>query len=124
MTIQKAKLVVDKNKVGFLTKACQQNRDNLSIGKGEVIFDESVAFPDGKVMDIQVVASLENEPCWTQGVLYEKGTDDFSNRPGCWGDCLNEVGCTDCGESLLGEYHVLHDNTEYICEVICHADED
>ena len=106
--IHKQTLTIPAQTCFFLLKACDQNRASLDIGKDEKIFDESVTFDDGKIMDIQVIAPIENESCWTQGVLYEKEVE---------GSFLIEVACTDVGESILGEFHVLHEGNEYICEV-------
>jgi len=102
-----ATLFVDKDKVDFLERACRVHRNTSDIGKGETVFDEEVEFSDGRMMAIQVIGPLEgDEPCWTQGVLYEK-------NGGCW----HEIACTDVGESLLGEYHLSYSNTEYTVEV-------
>jgi len=70
-------------------------------GRGETLFDEEFVFDDGNRMAVQVVASVEpeNEPCWTQGVLFDAAG--------------NELGTTDVGESFLGEYTVSHDGNDY-----------
>lgn len=71
-------------------------------GKGEVLFDREVKFPNGFRMAIQVIASESpaTESAWTQGVLFDqKG---------------NEIGCTDVGESFLGEYTVEDYTTEVV----------
>jgi hypothetical protein len=66
----------------------------MDCGRGEVLFDEDVRFSDGHYMAIQVIASEtpDEEECWTQGVLFNP--DGY------------ELGCTDVGESFLGEYQV------------------
>lgn len=74
-------------------------------GNGEVIFDNEVVFPNGFRMAIQVIAAeTEGETAWTQGVLFDEDG--------------NELGCTDVGESFLGEYCVNYDGTEYIVNVL------
>ena len=87
-------------KVMFIESDLAEQVNNLlgnpdsDTGRGEVIFDREVVFSDGNRMAVQVVASNEpsEEPCWSQGVLFDsKG---------------NELGCTDVGESLLGEFIV------------------
>jgi hypothetical protein len=67
---------------------------NSTLPKDEAIFDEEVVFDDGKRMAIQVVTTTNpgEESCWSQGVLFSQSGQ--------------ELGCTDVGESLLGEYEV------------------
>ena len=78
---------------------------DASVGRGEVIFDREHKFTNGLRMAIQVIGSAEpeDEPCWTQGVLY-----DIDG---------SELGCTDVGESLLGDFTVEHNGTEYTVTV-------
>lgn len=78
-----------------------QNPDS-SVKGDSVEFDEEVVFENGTRMAIQVCASGNpcEEPCWTQGVLFApNGT---------------ELGCTDVGESFLGEYNIADGDDEYI----------
>jgi hypothetical protein len=81
------------------------NKPSEGVGKGEVVFDEEVLFPNGRRMAIQVVASLDplKEPCWSQGVLFSSEGE--------------ELGHTDVGESILGEFHCWDGNDEYAVEV-------
>ena len=87
-----------------LERFCQEPPGDC--GRGETLFDREVRFPNGNRMAIQVIASEtpDEESCWTQGVVF----DPFGN----------ELGCTDVGESFLGEYHVstLEDGT-YVVDV-------
>lgn len=81
-----------------------QYPDSSVKGDG-VEFDEEVVFDNGVRMAIQVCASgnPSEEPCWTQGVLFASdGT---------------ELGCTDVGESFMGEYHIDDGDDEYIVTV-------
>jgi hypothetical protein len=74
-------------------------------GNGEVYFDKEVTFSNGMRLAVQLIASeydfIEEHtpPAWTQGVLF--------TPEGC------ELGCTDVGDSLSGEYVVYHDDDEY-----------
>jgi hypothetical protein len=61
-------------------------------GRDECIFDREIVFGDGRRMAIQVVTTNDREGAWTQGVL-------FSPEGG-------ELGCTEPGDSLEGEYCV------------------
>ncbi len=87
-----ATLRVQKETAELMEKWCQE--PPMDCGRGEPVFDEEVRFANGNRMAIQVIAS-ENpneESCWTQGVVFDKKG--------------NELGCTDVGESFLGEYQV------------------
>lgn len=97
-------LLVDEAVAVEMERIVQQP-DSSVRGDG-VEFDQEVVFDNGVRMAIQVCASGDpcNEPCWTQGVLF---TSDGT-----------EIGCTDVGESFLGEYNVASDNDEYIVHVI------
>lgn len=69
--------------------------------KDAVIFDEEVTFQNGIRMAIQVCNSNDpNESAWTQGVLFSPEG--------------HELGCTDVGESFLGEYCIPYENDDYI----------
>jgi hypothetical protein len=97
----KTTLFVDRDTAEDLEMLCQKpSTDN--IGRGEVLYDGEARFPDGTVMVVQVIASEEPtmETCWTQGVLFDSGG--------------RECGCTDVGESFLGEYII----GDYTCEVV------
>jgi hypothetical protein len=100
---QYAVLVVKKQLADKLEKFCQEPPSDC--GRGEVVYDEEVKFLNGYRMAIQVVASEnpDEEECWTQGVVF----DSFGN----------ELGCTDVGESFLGEYHVGVQRDEYVTSV-------
>jgi len=72
-----------------------------SISDKTPAFDEEFKFPNGMRMAVQVCPSNTpaEESCWTQGVLFEpEGA---------------ELGCTDVGESFLGEYYVFHNGDSY-----------
>lgn len=74
-------------------------------GRDECIFEESVPIGDGLAMAIQVIAPSEPDSagCWTQGVLFD-------------GDGA-ELGCTEPGESLAGEYCIECDGDSYTVRV-------
>jgi len=97
------KLLVDAHVASEMVRIVLE--PDSSVKKDGVEFDEEVVFDDGIRMAIQVCASGDpcNEPCWTQGVLFTPEG--------------NEIGCTDVGESFLGEYHIKHENTEYVVTV-------
>ena len=63
-------------------------------GRDECIFDREVVFSDGRRMAIQVIApnAVETDSCWCQGVLF--------------GPEGAELGCTEPGDTLTGEYRV------------------
>lgn len=73
--------------------------------KDGVEFDKEVTFCNGMRMAIQVCGpgNPKEESCWTQGVLF--------------GPQGNELGCTDVGESFLGEYCITFDGDDYIVNV-------
>jgi hypothetical protein len=104
----KTERFVERMLVPFKTvqkmEAYCQKPTTENIPRGAVLFDDEITFPGGKRMAIQVIASEEpdNDSAWTQGVLFSR--DGF------------ELGCTDVGESFLGEYCVM-DNAEYVCIV-------
>lgn len=104
----KAELIVDPKVLANMQKCLDEPTPDS--GKGEVIFDREVTFENGIRMAVQVVCSLSplTESAWSQGVLYDPDG--------------NECGCTDCGESLEGEFYceiVGADpyEGEYYCEV-------
>jgi len=95
---------VEKDRLTEFDRLCAEPAGDT--GEGEVIFDEEFTFADGNRMAVQVVASLSpsTEPCWTQGVIFAPdGT---------------ELGCTDCGETLSGEFCVTIEDTDYVVNVL------
>ena len=70
-------------------------------GRDETVFDREVKFDDGCRMAIQVVApnEPETESCWTQGVLFSPSGV--------------ELGCTEPGDSVGGQYRVETDDGIY-----------
>jgi hypothetical protein len=93
-------LWVDADEVQEYERFCKEPPGDC--GRGEVIFDEEVVFPDGNRVAIQVVADEEpNErECWTQGVLFgAEGT---------------ELGCTDVGDFFLGNHCLNYNDDEYV----------
>jgi len=97
---------VEKEKGQELEKFCHVPPKDC--GRGEAIFDQEFVFENGMRMAIQVIASEnpDTEECWTQGVLF--------NKIGI------EVGCTDVGETFLGEYQIKDTvySNEYLVEVV------
>ena len=75
------------------------------VKKEGVEFDREVTFENGNRMAIQVCGPTQPdiEPCWTQGVVFHEGG--------------TELGCTDVGESFLGEYHVPVGTDEYVVNI-------
>jgi hypothetical protein len=100
----KATLQVEKAIADQLEEACVNTLSDCA--RDEPLFDEEVVFENGNRMAIQVIASTEpdKEPAWTQGVVFDK--------------VGNELGCTDVGESFLGEYFVFSDDDTYVCDVV------
>lgn len=104
-------LYVSRKEAKEMEKFCRKapGWDNCD-GKDVPLFDMEYYFDtgygtDGMRMAIQVCPSTEpdDEPCWTQGVLFAiDGT---------------EMGCTDVGESFLGEYSVEDGEDEYVVDV-------
>lgn len=92
-----------------LERICKEPDSGVK-GDG-VEFDQEVVFENGMRMAIQVCASGNptEESCWTQGVLFDQHG--------------NERGCTDVGESFLGEYCVPDGDDEYVTEVCAAAPE-
>ncbi len=74
------------------------------MGENDMVFLQSATFSNSIEMDIKIVNSMESP--WTEGVLLEHGC---------------EVGCTDVGESLAGEYIVEFEGTEY-CTIVRKGD--
>ena len=70
--------------------------------RGAVLFDYMARFPDNSYMAIQVISDSEPDrnAGWCQGVLF-----DSDGR---------EVGCTEPGDTFLGEY-VVGDYTAFVC---------
>lgn len=99
-----AALKVEADKAEQLEKFCQTPPGDC--GRGEVLFDEEVKFPNGHRVAIQVIASEtpDTESCWTQGVLFSPTG--------------SEEGCTEVGESFLGEYYLSDGVDEYEVTVI------
>lgn len=64
------------------------------VAKDGIEFDREVEFDNGVRMAVQVCGPGDPaaEPCWTQGVLFDPDG--------------SELGCTDVGESFLGEYTI------------------
>lgn len=95
----KGVLKVDNDTAEKMERLCIKPDGNIS--HKENPFDEEYVFPDGCRMAIQVCSCHDTakDPCWTQGVLFTE--DGF------------EVGCTDVGDSFLGEYIVYYNHNEY-----------
>lgn len=88
------------------TRMC--NEPDADNGRDEAVFDREVDFPGGIRFAVQVIASTEpaEESCWTQGVLFDANG--------------NELGCTEVGESFLGEYTIPDGDNVY--EVVVETD--
>ena len=97
-------LQVEKSIAKEMEKIC--SRICRDVKKDGVEFDEEVVFEDGNRMAIQVCGPGDpsEETCWTQGVVFDSEG--------------NELGCTDCGESFLGEYSVVIGDDEYVVNVV------
>jgi len=86
-----------------LEQACREPLADCA--RDEILFDQEVKFVNGNRMAIQVIASGNaEETAWTQGVVFDADG--------------NELGCTDVGESFAGEYCVMDDGDEYVCNVV------
>ncbi|MGO8748715.1 MAG: hypothetical protein ACLQNE_22320 [Thermoguttaceae bacterium] len=94
------------DEVARLERFCRvpPGRKNCN-GRDVPLFDQEYTFPNGVRMAIQVCPSTDPDidPCWTQGVLFDH--HGF------------ELGCTEVGLSLLGEYHVPDGDDTYVVEV-------
>lgn len=99
-------LKVAKDRAEDLERWCNEppGRDNCG-RKDEPLYDEEFTFADGIRMAVQVCPSTnpDEEECWTQGVLF---TPDGV-----------ELGCTDVGESFVGDYEIEHNGRWYCVEV-------
>ena len=94
---------VNKHVADHLENACKTPLPD--VGRNEVLFDVEYVFPNNIRMAIQVITSGEpnEEPAWTQGVLFDENG--------------NELGCTDAGDSFIGEYVVWNQKDEYVVNV-------
>jgi len=91
-----------------LENFCKQPLQEIPIQDGQE-FDREYVFPNGMRMAIQVCyPNTSDEACWTQGVLFSP-------------DGI-EVGCTDVGDSFLGEYLVPYEDDDYEVTVASHTD--
>ena len=92
-------MFVDAALADEMERICRE--PDATVKKKGTEFDREYRFENGMRMAVQVCPSSTpaEESCWTQGVLFT--TDG------------NEVGCTDVGESFLGEYNVSHGDDEY-----------
>ena len=100
-------MTVDRSTARFLTQCCRKPPGKKNcFGKDVPLFDREVLFDNSMRMAIQVCPSVDpdTEECWTQGVLYDKDG--------------NECGCTDVGDSFLGEYCIWCDGVEYVVDVV------
>ncbi|MAH32737.1 MAG: hypothetical protein CMG78_12150 [Marinobacter sp.] len=97
-------LTVDKGLANKLEKLCQEPPGDC--GRDEVVFDQEVKFNNRNRMAIQVIASNDpdDEPCWTQGVVFDP--------------MGNELGCTEVGDTFVGEFIVHVDDDEYVTNVV------
>ena len=97
-------LFVSQDDSDYFEQACRE--PGICVEKDRAVFDEEVVFDDGMRMAIQVVTTTEpmEEDAWTQGVLFDS--------------VGNECGCTDCGDSFLGEYTIWVGSDSYTCNVI------
>lgn len=82
-------MLVNQALLNEMDLACQEAYSGQD--KKGTRFDREFVFDDGNRMAIQVVNAME-EPCWTQGVLFDPEGQ--------------ELGCTDVGDSLSGEFAI------------------
>ena len=79
-------------------------------GREDVIYSQTVLFDDGCQMDIKVVnAETDGGGPWTEGVLFHAPSEGFP--------AVGEIGCTEVGGSLAGEYIVASGDKKY-CVVV------
>ena len=103
-------MVVDKATAEDMEAICANPSD--SVRKNGVEFDREHIFANGMRLAVQVCASSTPtvESCWTQGVLFTpEGT---------------ELGCTDVGETFLGEYTITDNGDEYTVNVVSGGERD
>jgi len=100
----KGVIPVDQTMASKMERICRE--PDAAVKKASVEFDQEYRFANGIRMAVQVCSSNTpaEESCWTQGVLF---TPDGS-----------EVGCTDVGESFLGEYNITYGDDEYEVDVV------
>lgn len=92
---------VSENLANQMQEIC--DKADSSTKKDGTEFDHDVLFENNFNMAIQVIGAGDEEPGWTQGVLFD--TDG------------NEVGCTEVKDTFLGEYKVTLDGDDYIVNV-------
>lgn len=104
----KAKMEVEKVKAEEMERLCKEIIPDIE--KDSVLFDEEVKFSDGSVGIIQVISPLspKEESCWSQLVIC-----DYADK-----HILQEVGCSDVGESFLGEFHAKVGEDNYTVKVV------
>ncbi len=93
------KMYVEQHVADEMERICREPDGSVKSDGTE--FDKEYVFEDGMRMAVQVCPSNTpaEESCWTQGVLF--------THEGA------EVGCTDVGESFLGEYCVEYNGVDY-----------
>ena len=92
-------MYVEQHVADEMERICRE--PDASVKSDGTEFDREHVFEDGMRMAVQVCPSNTpaEESCWTQGVLF---TPDGT-----------EVGCTDVGESFLGEYYIEYEDKAY-----------
>ena len=98
-------LVVSDDKVDELDK--MHREVNPDVKSGTVVFDGEVSFLDNYRAVVQVVSCGDVDPAWSQAVLYSPDGYELM---------------TTTSESFLGEYHLEHDDNEYIVIVARESD--
>lgn len=66
---------------------------------------ESAHFDNGMVMDVKCCGS-QDEPAWTEAVLFTHGLGDYSNT-------LFEVAHTDPSDEFTGDWEIEYDGDTY-----------
>ena len=82
-TLNHEVMTVDPPMADQLERWCE--KPPTGCGRGEVVFDEEVHFSDKHFMVVQVIASEDSdeEPCWTQGILFNEQGRECGMTPPC-----------------------------------------
>lgn len=103
MKVCRSEIAVPMGELSKLESLC--DGPAADCGRDEIVFDKEATFPDGRRMAIQVIAPNDlSDGCWTQGVLFDADG--------------NELGATEVGECVAGEYIVDCDEFSYITTVV------
>lgn len=90
-------IILTKDEVRF----CNKCLDKIVLTEDDTLV-WGASFGNGFEMDIKLCGANE-ETAWTEAVLFKDGF---------------EVGCTDCMDTILGEWEIDYDDVAYITNVV------